>query len=126
MISMASQPDHLEIPFGPDFGERVAAARGRDGYSQARLAAEVGVSQAVISDIERGIAKSSAVVRKICVLLRIPIPVNAEDEQDRRWIEAGRVLRSRRPNLFARQLAFVEEILAEPSNTSQSGDDAGH
>lgn len=126
MLSMTYQADQLEIPFGPDFGARVAKARDRLSYSQARLAAEVGVSQAVISDIERGIAKSSTVVRKLCGLLSIPLPVNAEDEQERRWIEAGRVLRSRRPNLFARQLAFVEEILAEPPNVGQSGDDAGH
>ena len=123
---MATQPDHLEIPFGPDFGERVSAARGREGISQARLAAEVGVSQAVISDIERGIAKSSTVVRKICAVLHIPLPVNAEDAQERRWIEAGRVLRARRPNLFARQLAFVEEMIAEPGSASQSGDGTGH
>lgn len=126
MFSMPTQPDHLEIPFGPEFGERVVAGRHKEGYSQQRLAAEVGVSQAVISDIERGIARSSTVVRRICAVLRIPLPVNAEDEQERRWIEAGRVLRSRRPNLFARQLAFVEEMIAEPPDPHHSGNDAGH
>lgn len=126
MLSMSPQPDRLEIPFGPDFGERVVQGRKKEGYSQARLAAEVGVSQAVISDIERGIARSSTVVRKICSVLQIPLPVNAEDEQERRWIEAGRVLRARRPNLFARQLAFIEEILADAGEVGHSGDEAGH
>jgi transcriptional regulator with XRE-family HTH domain len=123
---MPSQPDHLEIPFGPEFGDRVVEGRRKAGYSQQRLASEVGVSQAVISDIERGIARSSSVVRTICAVLQIPLPVNAEDDQERRWIEAGRVLRARRPNLYARQLAFVEELVAEPPEPGNSGNDAGH
>ena len=113
MVSMPVSPNALEIPFPPEFGAEVAAKRRAKGWSQARLGAAVGVSQAVISDIERGIAGSSTAVQAICETLEMAIPVATDSDDERRWIDAGRALRARRPRLFAQQLAFVETVLAE-------------
>lgn len=88
-------------------------ARKAHNLTQRDLADKVGVSQNIISQIETGKLGSSTAVMPICVVLRIPPPhLLLEDETDQRWLEAGRVLRSRDRRLFEQQLAMVEAYAA--------------
>lgn len=96
-------------------------ARRDQKVTQDDLARALDVSQPTVSQIEKGEILSSIYVPAICVALRIPEPhVLVEDEWDARWIEAGRVLRHRKPKVFERWLALIEAD-ADPAD-EQSGE----
>ena len=115
-----------EIPTDESFRDRMRAARKAAGMTQRDLGAAVGATQAAISLIESGGSGSSSLVLRICRKLEIPPPLVLDDALERRWLEAGRALRSRRPNLFESQLAFVESAVAEFSQQEQTEDGKQH
>jgi transcriptional regulator with XRE-family HTH domain len=83
-------------------------ARAAAGLSQAQVADRVATSQNVISLLESGRVTSSSFVLPICHVLGIAPPTVLEDEQLERWVAAGRELRSRDPDRFARMLADID------------------
>src|SRR5690348_3175135 len=83
-----------ELRFDPDWGSLVRRKRIDLGMSQQDLANAIGCDQPLISFIERGTIGSSRAVIPISDTLDIPVPSQfVGDELDRRWVEAGRVLR---------------------------------
>jgi putative transcriptional regulator len=109
-VSPAHEP---EIPTNAEWRALMRAARKRKKLSQGALGRLVGVSQAQISDIETGQSLASSVILAICRELDIDPPVVTENQLQRRWIEAGRVLAVRSPTAFRRQLEFVEGLVAD-------------
>lgn len=105
-----------EIPTDEAFRARMRAARKAAGLTQRDLGAAVGATQAAISLVESGGSGSSSLVLRICRKLEIPPPLVLEDALERRWLEAGRALRSRRPHLFESHLGFAEAAIAELSD----------
>lgn len=111
-----------EIAVDAAFGERVKAARKAKGWNQWALARAVTpqVSQATISQIERGVGSSSSVLA-ICKVLGIDPPSVGETPEMQRWIDVGRVL-ARRPDLLAYHLQMLETLAASlaPAPTTAS------
>lgn len=99
------------------------AARRAKKMSQKQLGDLVGVSQAMISDIETGQVGGSSVVLAICRELGIDPPVVTENDLQRRWVEAGRVLAVRAPTAFRRQLEYIEGLITDltPDDGRHSG-----
>ena len=102
-----------EIALPPEWCAAVRTARKAAGLSQAQLGVKVGLSQAMISQIENGVAGSSAKVLAIARALDISPPDFMRDDLERRWLDAGRVLRARDPESFALQLEYVEKLIAK-------------
>lgn len=97
-------------------------ARATRGWSQAELAQRVGTSQNMISNIESGSVRASQFVMPICEQLGINPPMFYLDEDDRSWIQLGRVLRARDMEVFRRALALVE-VMAETASRAASAPD---
>lgn len=85
-------------------------ARATNGLTQAELGRTVGTSQNMISNIESGNVASSQFVMPICDALHISPPMFFESEEDRAWIQLGRVLRARDMDMFRRALSLVEKL----------------
>jgi transcriptional regulator with XRE-family HTH domain len=97
-------------------------SRKAAGLTQGGLAAKVGVSQAVISDLETGAQSGSTVVLAVCKVLGITPPaVLVEDVDDERWLQVGRMLRRRSRGKYERWLTM---LLAEMDDASDSDDKA--
>lgn len=84
-----------ELATNDDWRSMMTRARKDHGLSQEDLAAEFGVSQAIISKLESGTTASSKLIRPICRRLSIPLPEHYVDEDERDWILLGRALRHR-------------------------------
>jgi transcriptional regulator with XRE-family HTH domain len=114
MSSMATvtPDDEREMATNEDFRERMRSARVARGWSQFDLAREVGTTQPTISDIERGKAESSQYVMTICRVLAIAPPLFFEGDLDKRWREAGEVLRHRSPDVFEQLLRTAESFVS--------------
>ncbi len=69
-----------EIPFGPEFAEDVRRAREYEKLSQESLAERVGATQPVISAIERYDIKKSKLVRPLCRILGLSMPLPYTDD----------------------------------------------
>lgn len=105
--------DYPEIATTQQWRDRVREARLRQGMTQPQLAARLGTTQPTISDIETGKIAASKLVTPISEVLKIATPYAAvEDDLERRWIEAGRLLRARNRAVFNAQLLFIEQLLA--------------
>ena len=109
-VSPAHEP---EIPFDKDWAERMRTQRKRLKVSQEDLARAVDVSQTQISDIENYKTKSSSAVLAICRELKMDPPVVTENDLQRRWVEAGRVLAARAPTAFRRQIEYIEGLVSD-------------
>jgi transcriptional regulator with XRE-family HTH domain len=97
-------------------------SRKAAGLTQGGLAARVGVSQAVISDLETGAQSGSTVIMAVCKVLGITPPhVMVEDVDDERWLRVGRMLRRRNRGKYERWLTM---LLAEMDDTPDSDDKA--
>ena len=115
-----------EIATTPQWRERVREARAREGLNQGQLAAKLGTTQPTISDLETGKIAQSRLVTPISLELKVPLPyAPALDELERRWIEAGQLLRARHGALYLQQLQHVESLVALLSEAVGSGD-RGH
>lgn len=84
------------------------AARKARGMTQDQLATRVGVSQNVISKIEKGQVISSTAIPTICKVLKIDLPRYYEDPFEHRWADVGRRLRELDRGYFEQQLATLE------------------
>jgi transcriptional regulator with XRE-family HTH domain len=86
--------------------------RALAGYTQGSLAKELDTSQEVISRIESGIIKSSALIYAICDKLAIAPPfMPIHSELERQWLELGQELLARDAELFVNRLEEVRLIL---------------
>lgn len=99
-----------EIPSNPAFGEKVRQARKAKKWSQWDLARALtpSVTQATISEIERGQGSSSAILG-ICRLLGVDPPLAGASPELARWIEVGRIL-ARFPEVFEYHLRQLEAL----------------
>lgn len=114
------------MEFGPDVEPELAIsedwrgimrrARADHDLTQTQLGQQVGTSQNMISLIESGAVGASTFVLPICRALGIPPPMFFENEEDRLWIQTGRVLRARDMEVFRRALAMVEAMAAALAN----------
>jgi transcriptional regulator with XRE-family HTH domain len=105
-----------ELAISEDWRGVMRRARAAHGLTQAQLGQRVGTSQNMISLIEAGAVGSSAFVLPICRELGIPPPMFFQDEEDRSWIQTGRVLRARDMEVFRRALAMVEAMASALGN----------
>lgn len=88
-------------------------ARIERELTQGQLGDLIGVTQPLISGIESGVIRQSKAVLLICQELRIPRPDDVyADEEEQRWVEAGRALRARNADQFAAMLTTVEQLIA--------------
>lgn len=66
-------------------------------------------SQALISKIESGQIESSDMVVPICEVLGIAFPEHFVNEDDRNWVQLGRVLRSKNMDKYKKWLSLLED-----------------
>ena len=72
----------------------------------------VGCEQATISFIERHEIESTKAVVPLCAILEIPPPSQfVGDEMDKRWLDAGRVLRRVNEAGFRGLLTAAEQMI---------------
>lgn len=109
-MDVGPQEERPELATNDEWRSTMRRARATHGWTQVELARRVGTSQNVVSLIESGGVGSSQFVLPICRALGIPPPMFFEDEDDRAWIQLGRVLRARNMELFRRALAMVEAV----------------
>lgn len=110
---MEIAPSAPEVPTDEDWRALMKSARKARGYTQKTLAAAIGVKQPTISEIESGEVGGSKYVLAICDVLKIRPPMMCGDQLERRWIEGGRALRSRRSNAWLRMLEMIEDLLRD-------------
>ena len=103
--------DLPELAFDEEWRGIMVRARKEHGLSQDGLAKLVGSSQPLISKIESGLVGSSELVRPICDALSIPEPNNFANEDDRAWVQLGRLLRARNPEQYRRATSLVESMV---------------
>lgn len=105
--------DDPELPFEPEWGQSVRRARVAAKLNQADLARIINVNQAMVSYIENGEVSTSKAVLPIVRALGVPMPRQYfTDEEERRWAEAGRVLRRVNEAGFRGLLAAAEQMIA--------------
>ena len=103
--------DLPELSTTPEWRASMKEARKRLGFTQGQLAAKVGVSQALISGIEKGTIGQSSAVHTICDVLHIPPPSLARSALERRWLELGRELEALSPEMLRGQIAAQEALV---------------
>ena len=108
-----------EMAATPEWIAEMKAARLAKDLTQTQLGALVGVTQGMISLIEKGSAASSRHILRISRVLDIDPPQFMAFDEEARWLRAGRILRRTRPAKFAALLALVE------SDTINETDDEG-
>lgn len=111
-----------EIPIDADFCERMIKAREKKQWTQGQLAAHVGTTQPTISAIERG--GSSALIPKICRVLKIAGPMFGWTEQQKRWANTGHRLEEKSPATFRLAMTMIQQMLdeLEGSPPTEGGD----
>ena len=119
--------DYPELATTPQWRAQVKEARRRQGLNQGQIAARLGTTQPTISDIETGAIAQSKLVTPISDLLGVSIPyASVEDDLERRWIDAGRLLRARHRGVFSQQLASLESLIKLLSEGAEDdADDSG-
>jgi transcriptional regulator with XRE-family HTH domain len=100
-----------EAPLPREFIARMVAARKAKGWSQKRLAGEVGCSQGLISQIEGGQRGASGLALKIAEALDIDPPFLVQRDLEKKWIATGLELRRRDPESFENILRTAELAL---------------
>jgi transcriptional regulator with XRE-family HTH domain len=87
------------------------AARKALKLTQTDIARRVGTSQTTITNLEKGVSKTSRWVHPVSELLRIPLPyAMIGDDWERRWIEAGRRFREANEEAFKTEVQGVERM----------------
>ena len=109
--------DLPKLPADAEWRKVMVRARKEHGLTQAELGKKVGVSQALISKIEDGTYESSDAIRSICDVLSIPEPAAFANEDDRAWIQLGRLLRSKNMEQYRRALSLVESMVGPSEDT---------
>lgn len=110
--SIEDEPE-ISIPNAEEWGALVRRARKDAKLNQQDLATAIGVEQAMISYIETGQLGSSKAVMPLVRELKIPPPTQFfADEEEQRWVEAGRVLRRVNEAGFRGLLVAAEQMIA--------------
>lgn len=116
-----------ELATNEEWRSTMRRARADRTWTQVELGRRVGTSQNMISLIESGEVTSSQFILPICRALSIPPPMFFEDEDDRTWIQLGRLLRRRDMNVFRRALSLVESMVhAIGAASTTPGSDEEH
>lgn len=124
LVATKKQDQRPEIPTTPEWRAAMREGRRRRNITQAQLAAQVGISQPQLSDIESGVSGGSSYVLEICRILEITPPIVTTDETDAEWLETGRLLRSRQPEMYELLLAQARlGARATESLTRERGDE---
>jgi transcriptional regulator with XRE-family HTH domain len=111
MPSVAKSPEReAEIPTTPQWRAMMKAAREALGLSQTEVARAVGVSQAMVSGIERGSSGGSSAVLAICKLLHIAPPVAGLPADVERLVVAALTLKVRSPERYSAILDTIEAL----------------
>jgi transcriptional regulator with XRE-family HTH domain len=107
----------MAIP--PDFARQIREARLAQDMTQATLAQRVGITQAMVSQIENGIAGSSGKLLAICRVLSLDPPQFLAYDDEAAWLEIGRALRRKNPASFEAVLKLAQSL------TPPAEDDTG-
>lgn len=108
-----------EMALRPDWVSQMVAARKAKAMTQQQLADAVGCSQGMISQIEKGVAGSSALVMRIADTLGIGPPVFVKDDLLREWYDVGAELRRRDPAMFTSLLGLARQTLERLDPTTE-------
>jgi transcriptional regulator with XRE-family HTH domain len=114
---------HPEVATTPYWIDLVIAARKARGWTQTDLGRRVGVGQPTISKLETGESKTSSLVHPICDVLKIQLPYALIiDDWERRWIEAGRAIRSLPggERIYESRVKGAEDLLAAMTPPDES------
>lgn len=110
--SIEHEPE-IAIPDPKEWGALVRRARTDRKLTQAQLADAIGVEQAMISYLETGQLGSSKAVMPLVRTLGVPPPKQYfADEDEQRWVDAGRVLRRVNDAAFRGLLVAAEQMIA--------------
>lgn len=111
-----------EVATSPHWIGLMIAARKAAKLTQKQLAKKIHTSQTTVTNLERGVARTSRHVHPICEVLRIPLPyVLIADDLERRWIEAGRAIRTADDGLYRVEVISAEATAAELAGRGRSG-----
>lgn len=110
------QDDEQEIPTTKLWRAAMRERRMALGMSQAAIGRSVGVSQAMVSAIERGDSGSSSVVYAISKLLGISPPIVGLDPDVEKIVSAALTLKLRSPARYAALLIMVDSMLGAVSD----------
>ena len=102
-----------ELATNEDWRGIMVRARKDHGWSQENLAEKVGSSQAMISKIESGEARTSTLVMPICRALGIPPPEHFVDEFEKEWQRLGRALRYRNEQQARAARSLIESMVRQ-------------
>jgi transcriptional regulator with XRE-family HTH domain len=87
------------------------ARREQLDLTQTELGLKVGISQPVVSAMERGDNASSKAVAAISDYLGLPMPyIELQDKDEERILKACRAIREANPELLAQQVQLLESI----------------
>jgi len=100
-MTKVTADDEREHPTTGDWRAAMRTARKVQGVTQTALAAALGITQAAVSEIERGTVQASSYVIPICRLLKIPPPVFYESDIDARLASGGVGPASSEPDTFS-------------------------
>ena len=121
MEDVTARPDSdPAIPTSDVWRARMRRARRDAKLTQAQLAGAVGVSQPVVSAIERGEHAGSSAILAICRVLSLPPTMLSADPELERFIAAGLTLRLRTPAVFAAQLLLIESLASAADSKTRT------
>jgi transcriptional regulator with XRE-family HTH domain len=114
-VDLSSFPD---LDLNEEWGKLVRQARIKRSLTQAQLADAIGISQAMVNYIEAGSVQHSRAVFPLATLLDIALPeIDARHfatDLERRWWNAGRLLRAQNETTFRAFLDVVERLVQPP------------
>lgn len=111
-LTQAPPPDGWpDLPVTREWGALVGQTIKARGWIQQQVADEIDCSQGAISQIVSGPTLRSELVWPLCLVLDLDPPHQFyRDEREKRWVEAGRVLRRRSERAFMSALRSAEEM----------------
>lgn len=108
-----SDQEEPELATNGEWRGIMVRARKEHGLSQDELGAKLGISQAMVSKIESGESRSSALVMPICRILGIPPPEHFVDEFEKEWVRLGRALRYRNEEQARAARQLIESMVKQ-------------
>lgn len=111
-LTQPAPPDGWpDLPVTRTWGALVGQTIKARGWIQQQVADEIGCTQGAISQIVSGPTLTSWLVWPLCLVLDLDPPHQFyRDDRERRWVEAGRVLRRRSERAFMSALRSAEEM----------------
>lgn len=117
MPAPTNTTDRADIALPAEWRAGMKRSREARNLTQGQLGAMVGLTQAAISQIENGVAKSSQHVLKISAALGIDPPSFIDDELVREWQRLGARLRREDPDAFALVLNLARNYVGRLSDS---------